>query len=136
MDEATYRQLFQQFLYRYWGAFHEVLEAQSVTPSRLAASLVAELRNEHTAFAAAYEGPERDAVHALGAIWQANAADRRGRVDAPLTGSNVTAALQHFERLFNALHRLGARFPKTRTAVLAAAPHGTPAEPLRVDARS
>jgi hypothetical protein len=51
MDEATYRQLFEQFLHRYWGAFHEVLEAQSVTPSRLAGSLFSALRNEHDAFA-------------------------------------------------------------------------------------
>jgi hypothetical protein len=133
MNEATYRQLFQQFLHRYWGAFHEVLEAQSVTPARLAGSLFTALREEHDAFITAYEGPERDTVHALGVLWHAVAADRLERVDAPLTAQNVSAALRHFERLFNALHELGDRFPKARAEVLGAAPHGTPVGPLRAD---
>jgi hypothetical protein len=134
MDDATYRKIFQQFLDRYWGAFHEVLEAQSVTPSRLAGSLFTALREEHDVFVRTYGGPERDTVHALGTLWHGVAVDRIERIDAPLKATTISAALVHFERLFNALQELGDRFAKTRAEILAAAPHGTPTGPLRADA--
>lgn len=36
MDETTYRRLLTQCLNEYWGACHEVLEAQSVNARMLA----------------------------------------------------------------------------------------------------
>ena len=134
MDEATYRQVFRQFLCDYWGAFHEALEAQSVTPSRLAGSIFTALKDRHRAFEAIYAGPARPDVNALGEIWHALEAERYIWPDPPLKHDEVVKAHQHFERLFETLLQQGQTFGTARAEILAQSPHGTPKEPLRADA--
>ena len=67
MNERRYRSLFEQFLNDYWGAFHEVLEAQSVNPQKLAASLFDALVGAHARFAAIADslGPDVDRLERL-----------------------------------------------------------------------
>jgi hypothetical protein len=133
MDEAVYGEVFKQFLYDYWGAFHEVLEAQSVTPKRLAGSLFSALRAQHRAFAAAYEGSPRRDVATLGAIWQALEAERHHLPDLPLKHGDVIRARRCLERIYDALLRHGKAFGGTTAEILVHAPHGTPREPLQAD---
>ena len=82
MTEATFKEVLAQFLNDYWGAFHEALEAQSVTPRRLASSLFDRLQAEHRAFAASYaDGP----VEAIGGLDAHQHGFRvRGRLFSPM----------------------------------------------------
>ena len=134
MDEATYRQVIRQFLYDYWGAFHEALEAQSITPSRLAGSIFTALKDQHRAFEEIYAGPARPDVDALGEIWHALEAERYIWPDPPLKHDEVVKAQRHFAQIFEILVRAGRAFGAARAEILAHAPHGTPTEPLRADA--
>ena len=134
MNEATYRRVFRQFLDDYWGAFHEALEAQSVTPARLAGSLFTALRDQHRAFHAIYNGPARSDIDALGEIWSALEAERYIWPDPPLKHDDVIKAREHFKRIFETLLQQGSKFGTARAEILAQALHGTPNDPLRVDA--
>lgn len=133
MNEATFRQVFAQFLNDYWGAFHEALEAQSVTPKRLAGSLFTAIVAQHRIFAATYSGEAEHAVAALARIWREIEARRYQFADPPLTRDEATKARALFAELFESLNAAGARFATARREILAAAAHGTPAEPLRAD---
>jgi hypothetical protein len=134
MTESAFKQVFRQFLDKYWGAFHEALEAQSVTPRRLAGSLFDALQNEHRAFEELYIGPAKSAVDGLGHIWHDLHARRYQWPDPPLTHDEVTKALQLFKEIYNSLVHQGQRYPAARKDILKHAPHGTPKEPLRADA--
>ena len=76
MDKETYRQVLTQFLDNYWGAFHEVLEAQSVNPQMLAAPLFEALVAEHERFTAPSDGAVDPALQGLGRLWR-HVAERR-----------------------------------------------------------
>jgi hypothetical protein len=134
MTESAFKQVFTHFLYKYWGAFHEALEAQSVTPQRLAGSLFDALQTEHRAFEAIYVGPAKSAVDRLGHIWHDLQARRYLWPDPSLTHEEVTQALQLFEEIYSSLLHQGQRYPAARKDILKQAPHGTPKEPLRADA--
>jgi hypothetical protein len=134
MTESIFKNVFTQFLNKYWGAFHEALEAQSVTPRRLAGSLFDALQSEHRAFDGMYVGPARSALDGLGQIWHDLHARRYQWPDPPLTHDEVTKALQLFEEIYSSLVRQGQRYPAARKDILKHAPHGTPKEPLRADA--
>lgn len=134
MNEAMYRRVFRQFLYDYWGAFHEALEAQSVTPARLAGSLFTALRDQHQAFHAIDDGLARPDIDALGEIWRALEAERYIWPDPPLKHDDVVKAQEHFKRIFETLLQQGGKFGTARAEILAQSPHGTPKDPLRVDA--
>jgi hypothetical protein len=134
MTESTFRKIFHQFLYNYWGAFHEALEAQSVTQKRLAGALFEALQEEHRAFEAIYAGPAKGALAGLRQIWQDAEARRYRWPDPPLTHEEVTRALQFFEEIHGSLIKEGQEFPAARRDILQHAPHGTPKEPLRADA--
>ncbi len=134
MTERTFRNVLTQFLNNYWGAFHEALEAQSVTQGRLAGSLFRALQSEHRAFEAVYVGPAKSALDGLGHIWHSLEARRYQWPDPALTHDEVTKALQLFGELYDSLVRQGHRFSAVREAILNQARHGTPKEPLRADA--
>jgi hypothetical protein len=134
MNAQRYRDTLTQFLNEYWGAFHEVLEAQSVMPSRLSGPLFAHLIEKHRRFAADSPGVAESAIKDLERLWK-RVEDHRAFVpDAPLSSEQILEARKHFEEIDDALHVLGKRFERLREDVLAAARHGTPREPLRVDA--
>lgn len=133
MTERTYRRLFEQFLNDYWGAFHEVLEAQSVNPKMLAASLFEDLVEAHRRFAtiAANIGPD---VERLERLWR-HVHERREEIsDAPLTAREVAHARAQFESLYDGFAARGTLYPMVSRKVHAAAVHGTPRTPLRPDA--
>jgi hypothetical protein len=134
MTESTFRKVLTQFVHNYWGAFHEALEAQSVTPRRLAGSLFEAVRSEHEAFEAMYVGPEKGAAAELGDIWRDVQSRRYEFADPALTHDDVARALQLFRRIYNSLVHEGQQYAATRQDVLKHAPHGTPNEPLRADA--
>lgn len=134
MTEGAFKKVFAQFLNNYWGAFHEVLEAQSVTPRRLAGSLFEALQAEHRAFEGVYVGPAKSAVDGLGQIWHDVQARRYQWPDPPLTHDEVTKALHLFDEIYSSLVHQGQRHPAARKDILEHAPHGTPKEPLRADA--
>lgn len=134
MTEAAYRKLLTRFLHNYWGAFHEVLEAQSVTPRRLARSLFNALESEHRAFAAMYSGPAQPAVDDLTDLWEDMAARQHEFVDPALTRKDVVRALRQFSAIYDSLIDEGAKFAAARRDILKHAPHGTPNEPLHADA--
>jgi hypothetical protein len=134
MTEKTFNKVFTQFLNNYWSAFHEALEAQSVTPRRLAGSLFNALLAEHRAFEGMDVGPAKSAVDELGAIWHDVEAQRYQFPDPALTHDEVTKALQLFEEIYDSLVDQGQPFSATRNEILKHAPHGTPKEPLRADA--
>ena len=134
MTENGFKKVFTQFLNNYWGAFHEALEAQSVTPRRLAGSLFDAVQAEHRAFAAMYVGPAKSALEELGHIWHDVQARRYQWPDPSLTHDDVTKALQLFEQIYSSLVHQGERYPAARKDILKHAPHGTPKEPLRADA--
>lgn len=136
MNEQTFHEVFSRFLGGYWGAFHEVLEAQSVTPRRLAGSLFNALLAEHREFERLYTGPAKSALDKLGRIWHDVETRRLAWPDPPLTHDEATTARQLFEQIFEALLVQGQEFPTASTDVLTHAPHGTPKEPLRADAAS
>jgi hypothetical protein len=135
MDERKYRRLFTQFLNDYWGAFHEVLEAQSVNPRMLAGSLFDALVDAHDRFAILADGSIPHLV-ALGKLWEHIAERRREQPDAPLIGREVDYGRAQFEMIFDALSARGRLYPLASNAALAAAAHGTPRMRLRADAAS
>lgn len=134
MDEMTFRNVLSQFLDRYWGAFHEALEAQSVTPRRLAGSLFNALQTEHRAFEGMYVGPAKSALDELGAIWHDVETRRYEYPDPALTQDHVAKAHRLFEEIYDSLLLEGQEFPLARKEIVKQAPHGTPREPLRADA--
>jgi hypothetical protein len=133
MDETTYRRLFTQFLNEYWGAFHEVLETQSVNPRRLADPLFGALVTAHQRFAAARDGVD-PAVERLGRLWNQVAERRTETVEAPLSAREVQHARTQFETIFDTLLAHGKPYPKAGPEVMSQAVHGTPRTPLRADA--
>lgn len=134
MTESAFKRVFARLLNKYWGAFHEALEAQSVTPQRLAGSLFEALQAEHRAFEGMYVGPAKSALDGLGHIWHDVQARRYRWPDTALTHDEATRALQLFEEIYNSLLHQGQRFAAARKEILQHAPHGTPKEPLRADA--
>lgn len=134
MTEQVFKNVFSRFLNNYWGAFHEVLEAQSVTPRRLAGSLFEALQAEHHAFEAIYVGPAKNALEGLGHIWRDIHARRYQWPDPALTHDEVKKALQLFEEIYSSLVHQGEKYAAARKDILKHAPHGTPKEPLRADA--
>jgi hypothetical protein len=134
MTESAFKQVFAQFLNGYWGAFHEALEAQSVTPRRLAKSLFEAVRLEHRSFEAMYLGSAKNALADLGRIWHDLEARRYQWPDAALTEEDITKALRSFEEIYGRLVRQGRRYSAARKDILEHAPHGSPRERLRVDA--
>jgi hypothetical protein len=134
MTERIFRKVFSQFLERYWGAFHEALEAQSVTPRRLAGSLFTALQAEHRAFESVYVGPSKSALDGLAHIWRDLEARRYQYPDPPLTHDEVVKAHRLFENIYDGLLHQGHKFPSAMKEILKTAPHGTPKEPLRADA--
>ena len=136
MDERRYERTFTQFLNDYWGAFHELLEAESVTPARLADSLFQRVLEEHTRFVPVCPEAASEAAETLGALWR-QAADHRQIVpDDPLSADQVRRALEAFRTAYDQLYELGRRHPAVRARVLKQAVHSTPAKPLRPDAAS
>ena len=133
MTEKTFSEVFSQFLDNYWGAYHEVLEAQSVTPKRLAGSLFDALHAEHRAFEGVYRGRAKSAVDGLGRIWHEVEARRYRWPDPPLTHEEIDRAQRLFEHIYDSLVHQGQKFPAARTQILKRAPHGTPRERLRAD---
>ncbi len=134
MTEGVFKKLFARFLNNYWGAFHEALEAQSVTPRRLAGSLFDALQAEHGAFKGMYDGPANPAIDGLGHIWLDLEARRYQWPDPPLTHDEVTKARQLFEEIYSSLVHEGQGYPAARKDILMRTLHGTPKEPLRADA--
>jgi hypothetical protein len=132
MDATAHQALLAQFLNDYWGAFHEVLEAQSVNPRMLADSLFDELVAAHERFAAAHAGVD-PSVERLDRLWR-HVRGRRGvTVEAPLSAREVTHARRQFETIYDALTARGEAYRKAEADVLAHAAHGTPRTPLRAD---
>lgn len=134
MTETTFKKIFTQFLDNYWGAFHEALEAQSVTPRRLAGSLFKALQAEHRTFEGIYVGRAKSALDGLGHIWHEVEARRYLWPDPALTHDDITKAQQLFEEIYDSLVHEDQKFSAARKEILKHAPHGTPKEPLRADA--
>ena len=134
MTENAFKKVFAQFLNGYWGAFHEALEAQSVTPRRLARSLFDAVQAEHRAFAEAYNGPAQSAVDGLSDIWRDVAARAYQFPDPPFTHEETTAALRFFAQVYDSLTGEGARFADVRHEIVQHAVHGTPKDRLHADA--
>jgi len=134
MNERTYRRVLRQFLNDYWGAFHEVLEAQSVNHQMLAGSLFDALINEHRRFAAAYHGDLDPAIDRLGRLWQHVSERRTVTFDAPLSAREVAHARTQFETVYDGLIAGGGAYPEAGRELLSHAVHGTPRTPLRPDA--
>jgi hypothetical protein len=134
MTENEFKSLFIRFLDEYWGAFHEALEAQSVTPKRLARSLLDAVRDAHEAFARSYGAPGARTLDQLGGIWRAAAARAYTFPDPPFTRDEVATAVRLFGELYDTLIKEGKPFAATRDAIVRRAPHGTPKQPLRADA--
>ena len=134
MDKETYRQVLTQFLDNYWGAFHEVLEAQSVNPQMLAAPLFEALAAEHERFTAPSDGAVDPALQSLGRLWRHVAERREVTLEAPLSAREVAHARAQFERIYDALAARGMVYPHVKSEVLSHALHGHPRAPLRADA--
>jgi len=135
MDESTYRQLLGQFLNDYWGAFHEVVEAQSVNPHKLADSLFDPLVAAHERFVAVRGGAD-EALGRLGHLWFHVAERRRDTLDAPFTAREIAHAREQFETIYDELMAAGKPFSEAGRDVAGHARHGTPRWPLRADAAS
>jgi hypothetical protein len=131
MIEQTYRTLLGEFLHVYWPAFHEAVEAQSVTPSRLAGSLFDGLVAAHKTFETAYDGRGRVALGELGAIWTGLRARRVVQPDPAFHADEIGRAHAQFRELYRALLAEGADYPEVTKRALQEARHGTPLEPLR-----
>ena len=134
MNSKKYRQTLTQFLNNYWGAFHEVLEAQSVMPSRLSDSLFRDLLEEHRRFANTFPGVARLSVDELERLWTRIEEHRTVVPDAPLSPEQIRWAREQFEEIYETLLSLGEPFEALRAEVLAMARHGDPRKPLRADA--
>jgi hypothetical protein len=133
MTEKDFKKVFTQFLNNYWGAFHEALEAQSVTPRRLARSLFEPVQAEHHAFAAMYAGPAKGAVDRLSGIWREVAARAYEFPDPAFTREEASTALRLFGEVYDSLVRQGEAFADARHEIVRDAAHGTPKDPLRAD---
>ena len=133
MDQNTYRKLFTEFLNSYWGAFHEVLEAQSVNPRILADPLFNALIDAHRRFAAVRDGVD-PAVERLGRLWRHVAERRTVTFEAPLSAREVGQARREFKTIYDTLMAHGKAYPDSAREVVSHAAHGTPRTPLRVDA--
>jgi hypothetical protein len=127
-----YRRVFAQFLNDYWGAFHEVLEAQSVNPKMLAGSLFDDMIGAHRRFVALGDafGPP---VDRLDGLWRHVTERRDATRDAPLSSREVAHARAQFEEIYDGLAARGTLYPLAARKVHAAAVHGTPRTPLRPD---
>jgi hypothetical protein len=134
MDATRYREALSQFLNNYWGAFHEVLEAQSVMPSRLSAALFADLLDEHQRFITAFRAVAPSEIEDLGQLWKRVEDHRMVVPDAPLSPGHIRYARACFQEIYDALCAIGEPFEDLRADVLAKARHGSPREPLRADA--
>lgn len=133
MNERKYRQVFAQFLNDYWGAFHEVLEAQSVNPKMLAPPLFDAVVEAHRRFAA-QKGVMDPAVVRLGGLWDHIRGRREATPHAPLSAREVAHARALFETIYDALVARGKVYPRVGGEVLSQAIHGNPRAPLRADA--
>jgi hypothetical protein len=133
MTEMKFRKVFSQFLDNYWGAYHEALEAQSVTPQRLAESLFRALHAEHLAFENIYVGSARRALDELGRLWQEVEHGRIEFLDAALTHAQIVKAQSLFKKVYRSLVHEGQQFGAARTDILKHALHGTPNGLLRAD---
>jgi len=132
MTEAKYVKTFTQFLNDYWGAFHEVLEAQSVNPHHLAPSLFDALTAAHRRFAG-LDGFGRSAINALGRLWDVVGERRRTNPHAPLLPREIQSARAQFEAIHDALMARGKLFPLAAADALEHAQHAHPRAPLRAD---
>jgi hypothetical protein len=133
MTETTYRQVFTQFLNDYWGAFHEVLEAQSVNPHWLAPPLFDAVVAAHARFVRV-RGFVEPGVERLAVLWRTVHARRASSPDAPLTAREIAYARKQFERVYDALMARSKVFVQVAGDTLARAPHGHPRGVLRADA--
>ena len=133
MNQRAYRRVFQQFLNEYWGAFHEVLEAQSVNPKMLGGSLFDRLVDAHRRFAAVATGVGPD-LDRLGRLWNLVAAKRQETRDAPFSAREIECARALFESIYDALVARGELYSLASAEVHARALHGTPRTRLRPDA--
>jgi hypothetical protein len=133
MDETTYKATLTQFLNDYWGAFHEVLEAQSVNPRWLADSLFDTLVDAHRRFVA-LDGSVDPAAERLERLWAHVVERRKVTSEAPLVAREVAHARTQFETIYDTLMAAGGAFPDVGRAVLTTAAHGSPRTPLRADA--
>jgi hypothetical protein len=131
MKEARYKQIFGQFLDEYWGAFHEVIEAESVNPERVAGSLFDQVVAQHERFVQVSPAAVMPDVEALGRLWRQVTNRRIIRADEPLTSAQVREALARFQAIYDTLLGMGASFPAARTEALAKARHAHPRAPLR-----
>ena len=100
MTETRYRRLFAEFLNDYWGAFHEVLEAQSVNPHHLAPPLFDALAAAHERFTT-NAGTASLALTELDHLWTVVGTRRLEIADAPLTGREIRHACAQFEAIYD-----------------------------------
>lgn len=133
MTETKYARTFTQFLNDYWGAFHEVLEAQSVNPHYLAPSLFDALTAAHRRFAGV-DGFGEPAIDALGVLWDVVGERRSRSPHAPLRPREIQRARAQFEAIHDALMARGKLFPLAAADALGHARHAHPRAPLRADA--
>lgn len=133
MTETRYQRLFAEFLNDYWGAFHEVLEAQSVNPYHLAPALFDALAAAHERFTA-NEGTASPELAQLGQLWTVVAKRRLETADAPLSGQEIRHARTQFELIYDSFAARGALYPRAAATALATAAHAHPRAPLRADA--
>jgi hypothetical protein len=136
MTSPQFESLFRQFLEDYWGVFHELLEAESVKPDRVASSRFLPVVDQHARFAAVSPDQIRPHVDALGRLWRQVLDHRRIVPDAPLTAEQVHLAMGEFSAIYDKLCVLGQRHRLVRDSVVRQAPHATPRAPLRADAAS
>ena len=132
MNERTYRRVFAQFLNDYWGAFHEVLEAQSVNPRMLAGSLFDAMITAHRRFVAVGDG-FGSPVDRLDRLWRLVAEHRAETPDAPLSAREVAHARAQFEAIYDGFAARGTLYPLAAKNVHDGAIHGTPRTRLRPD---
>ena len=133
MSEGRYRKVFAQFLNDYWGAFHEVLEAQSVNHKVLAPSLFDAVVDAHKRFAK-HKGLADPAVARLGRLWAYVTQRRTETPHAPLTAREIAHARALFEIVHDTLIAQGRTHPHVCSEVLLQAAHRDPRSPLRADA--
>jgi hypothetical protein len=133
MTETKYAKVFAQFLNEYWGAFHEVLEAQSVNPHWLAVPLFDALIAAHRRFAA-IDAIAAPAIARLGTLWDAVAARRGERPDSPLSVGEIQYARREFEAIYDLLMKRGKVYPLAAATALSHAVHAHPRAMLRADA--
>jgi hypothetical protein len=133
MTETRYARVFTQFLNDYWGAFHEVLEAQSVNPHWLAPSLFDALSAAHRRFSDV-NGFAEPAIERLGCVWDAVAEHRKATPHTPLSAHEIQYARAQFETIYDAMMARGKVFPRAAADVLAHAVHAHPRVALRPDA--